>query len=612
MYIEQIKISNFKSFKEIKFDCNSNFNVIIGENNIGKSTLFEALLLWENAFKKIISSKNNFLKADGKNSYISFSELNFIRLINDTDLFFESPNICRISLIICVELNKKFTLTFEISKPKAINNSYLRFKTINHREFENFSTYLRSKRIPLDKVLFIYQTKPVSNILSHEPFMNKGQILKKISLGKSGEVLRNKIVNKKGRNRESIENQISNVLGYQVNFNCVNEKRSELDEYIILKINNKDIHLQGSGFLQIAEIFSTVEYLENSINILLIDEPDSHIHSKLQHKLLLELRKISNTQIFVISHNDNFVNEINANELFYLNQESKTNGEVLKLNFTNFDNVKKELGGIIMALDKLNFCDRICFVEGDDDINYIEKLKAKILNVDKNFAIQNIVTFSHLRGKDNLLAKIEFNKRFLTQIFRDKIYYCVYDKDFTPTNNAQIFKAQLEQKLGRNSKAFQHRGYCIESTIFSNIDNLTDFLIRKYNTNDIRTYYFVQEYFGILQTNFGNVMSSMYTIFEEKFKGQQNSTRREIVGVTFNDFIRDTYDVDFKPEFLFNKYLIKNFFCEFIDHFSLNFNFIDTSEEYYSSFLFNDYIESINEIAQINSNLISLINEIYN
>lgn len=612
MYIKQIKISNFKSFKEIKFNCNADFNVIIGENNIGKSTLFEALLLWEYTFKRIITSRNQFFKADGKNSYISFSELNFIRLINDTDLFFESPNICRISLTICTELHRDFILTFEISKPKSISNSYLRFKTINHREFENFSNYLRSKRIALDKVLFIYQTKPVSNILSHEPFMNKGQIMKKISLGKSGEVLRNKIINKKGTKRESIERQISNVLGYPVNFNCVNEGENEKDEFITLKVNNKDIHLQGSGFLQITEIFSTVEYLENAINILLIDEPDSHIHSKLQHELLLELRKISNTQTFVISHNDNFVNEINANELFYLNQESKDIGTVIKLDFTNFDNVKKDLGGTIMALDKLNFCDRICFVEGEDDKTYIEKLKNKILELEPNFEISNKVTFSYLRGKDNLLSKIEYNKRFLTQIFRDKIYYVVFDKDFSPVVNTDDLKERLKQKLGRNSKALNHNGYCIESTIFSDKDNLVDFLIKKYSTNSIGTLYFVEEYFANLQINFGNVINPLYSTFEEKFRGQQNNSRRELVGVNFNDFIRDTFDVNFKPQFLFNKYLIKDFFVEYLNHFNLNLNTVENSEEYYSSLIFNDYMDSIEEINLINQNLIQLINDIYN
>lgn len=63
MYIKQIKISNFKSFKEIKFDCNANFNVIIGENNIGKSTLFEAFHYYGNIrLKKLLLLKIIFLK----------------------------------------------------------------------------------------------------------------------------------------------------------------------------------------------------------------------------------------------------------------------------------------------------------------------------------------------------------------------------------------------------------------------------------------------------------------------------------------------------------------------------------------------------------------------
>lgn len=613
MYIKEIKIKNFKSFKEITFQSNPKFNVLIGENNIGKSTIFEALLLWEHTFKKIINSKKNaFLKADGKNSYISFSELSFLRLINDTDLFYESPNISRITLIICVDVTKTFSLTFEIGKPKSISNSYIRFQTINHKEFENFSIYMKSKKVSLDKVLFIYQTKPVSNILSREPFMNKGQILKKISLGKSGEVLRNKILNKKGNKRQSIESQISNVLGQQVTFNCLNENKHDDDEYIDLKVNNLDIHLQGSGFLQIAEIFSTVEYLENAINILLIDEPDSHIHSKLQNKLLEELRLITNTQTFIISHNDNFVNEINSNELFYINQEAKRVGQITKLDIENFDVVKKDLGGVIIALDKLNYCNRICFVEGDDDIKYLENIKNRILSLEPDFQINNIVTFYYLRGKDNLLSKIEYNKRFLSQLFKDKQLLIVYDKDFTPTDRSEDLKNNIERKLGRNSKAIYHKGYCIESLLFTDIYNLSEFLSAYYSTEKLRTYYFITEYIQTLKESFRDVTSEVYKLFEQKFNGQLNNSRPELQGVLFADFIRDCYDESFKPHFLFNKHLIKDFFVKYSEHFEINYDWNDKSDEYYASSLLNNYIARIEKVKELNPDILSLINEVYN
>jgi len=612
VYIKTIFIKNFKSFKEIRFECNEKFNVLIGENNIGKSTLFEALLLWEFTFKKIISPSNKFYKADGGNSYISFNELDFIRLINDNDLFFESPNVARIGIEINIEYNKNFVLEFEFSRPKVIKNSYIRFKTINHLNFDSFSTYLRTKRITLDKVLFIYQTKPVSNILSFEPFMNKGQILRKIYQGKSGEVLRNKIISKKNLELISIENQISSVLNLPIKFECVNKDHLDKDEYINLKVNGKDIHLQGSGFLQITEIFSTVEYLENSINILLIDEPDSHIHSKLQHKLLEELRKIENTQTFIISHNDNFVNEINLNELFYLNQEAKTSGKIIKLNDSNFDNVKKDLGGIILALDKLNFSDIICFVEGSDDINYIDKIVNKIKQVEPNFQFQKRVTFSYLRGKDNLLSKLEYNKRFLTQVFRDKIYYVIYDKDFATSAHTADFQNLVTSKLGRNSKAICHNGYCIESIIFSDKDNLVDFLIEAYSTNPLRTKLFVEEYFCVLESDFSNILSDKYKLFEEKFSGQQNNSRPDIANTNFNDYIRDVAEVNFNHNFLFNKHLIKDFFLSFAKRFNLEHIPEGKSDDYYSARLLCDYIDSIRGLEQINQSIIDFVNRIYN
>ncbi|MGV0921277.1 ATP-dependent nuclease [Empedobacter falsenii] len=612
MYISEIKVKNFKAFKELTFQTNSNFNVIIGENNIGKSTIFEALLLWEICYNKTVNArKNGFYKAEGKNSYIPFNELTFLRLINDTDIFFERPNVCRITLKINVN-NQVFTLAFEIGKPKSINNSYLRYKTISNREFENFASHMRVRRIALDKIFFFYQTKPISNILSKEPFMNKGQILRKISIGKSGEVLRNKIINRKGAEREKIENQISNVLGYHIKFQCNNEEKFNEDEYINLKINNLDIHLQGSGFLQIAEIFSTIEYLENSINVLLIDEPDSHIHSKLQKKLLTELKSIERTQTFIISHNDNFVNELQPEELFYINSEAKSRGTILKLEPENFDKIKKEMGGVILALDKLNYSDKICFVEGEDDITYFENLKNIFKTVLPEFNLPKKVAFYYLRGKDNLLTKIEYQKRFLTQLFTDKQTIVVYDKDYCTTEKSLSHNLQITRKLGRNSDAYFHNGYCIESILFSELEILSNFLIKTFWTNDLRTDLFIREYVENIDSSFKNVNNQLYIDFESKFDSQKNGYRKDLDDVTFNDFIRDVYDISFSPQYLFNKTLIKDFYKKFIIHFNLEILFEDNSAEFYSSDLFIKYINFIENEDDIYESLKTLLQKIYN
>ena len=48
MYLKKITLTNFKTYKKLEYNCNNKFNIIIGENNIGKSTLYDALLLYEN------------------------------------------------------------------------------------------------------------------------------------------------------------------------------------------------------------------------------------------------------------------------------------------------------------------------------------------------------------------------------------------------------------------------------------------------------------------------------------------------------------------------------------------------------------------------------------
>ena len=88
MHIEKIKLENFKTFKCIEFSCNQIFNIIVGENNIGKSTIFEALILWKFAYDTLIQERNKskFYKA-ATNYYIPFSELTQIRLVDDDNIF---------------------------------------------------------------------------------------------------------------------------------------------------------------------------------------------------------------------------------------------------------------------------------------------------------------------------------------------------------------------------------------------------------------------------------------------------------------------------------------------------------------------------------------------
>ncbi len=112
------------------------------------------------------------------------------------------------------------------------------------------------------------------------------------------------------------------------------------------------------------------------------------------------LKSIDGNQTFVITHNNAFVDEAREGEIFYLNEQAKESGELKALALNNFDLVKNELGGVIIGLTKLNKAQKIIFVEGKDDIKYIQKLLTKYTPINSiNFNL-NQITFFHLRGKD--------------------------------------------------------------------------------------------------------------------------------------------------------------------------------------------------------------------
>lgn len=359
MHISKIKLINYKSFNNLEITCNKNFNIIVGENNIGKSSIFEALNLWKTAYDSLISTRNRkkFYAATTA-CYLGFSELNQLRLIDDDDLFFdEKEKIASIAITIN-EGDSNFLLEIKFEKP-GIKNSYIRI--YRNGDFDLFADFIaRKNETSLQDAIFIYQTRPISTIFKDEPFYNNGQIEAKIRVGKSHDVLRNKILKTEKSDAPvherfaNLEARILSVLNTKYSLRFKNKNRID-DEYVRItakaeaESNSRqlEVSLMGSGFLQVLEIFSTLEYMKkitSGICLILIDEPDSHIHANIQSSLIEELRNSAiNTQIFIISHNDRLLSKIRDGELLYLTKKSKKEGFLVHCPLEEYKIIQQDL-----------------------------------------------------------------------------------------------------------------------------------------------------------------------------------------------------------------------------------------------------------------------------
>jgi len=542
MKICSIKIENFKAFKEVEMPLNPNFNVIIGENNIGKSTLFEAIHLWMLGYKSIIQANGkNFY---GKNTprYISFDRLYFLRMTTIDDVFHTNRKTAAITINILLD-EIIYSLKIKFEKPVSMG-FYLRVK-YEGQDFQSLSERLREQGLNLFNSIFIYHTRPVFNIIKNEPFYNNAQLMKKISLGKSYDVIRNKIL--KGdpeRKFVRLQERISKVFDNQVKIRFKNKNLQD-EEYARFTVQigdskEVDISLVGSGILQVIDIFSTLEFInrrERCLNILLIDEPDSHIHSNLQSSLIDELRSDLNNQHFIISHNDRLINKAKEGELLFINRVSLDNGRIIPIPKENYNSVIAELASKMFSLNDIERRKIIVITEGKTDKKLLEVAWNK-LNPDDicpyKFIGSGIQIDENIRtgNADSVRRTIET----LSTLFSDLKIVGLFDND---REGYEQFKGLRKEVFEPHTLAQNHRKH-LEKNIFGMVLTIPAFRQSYINSGSFTQRYFVIEhYFSdvvLEEANMkGDSIINDVPIFE--LKGNKNSFSEFIEVLEADEFL---------------------------------------------------------------------------
>lgn len=475
--IKKIIIKRFKSIENLEVVCNDTFNVIIGENNIGKTTIFEAIHLWKMCYDLNVKSKKMGFYATSQN--IRFKDMEFIRVYHDRDLFPQGCPKKDATTEITLQLeyqNNLYSLGFRISKVTNMEDTYFQTSYIDADQFMNFANMIST--IPnynLTNFIAINETRPIANIIAKEPYMYKAQVMDKIAKGKSYEVLRNKLI----RNLSDVQMHINNVM--QSDY-VITEPDKDNKTYISIKVDGKDIFSYGSGFLQLAEIFSSFEYLDAKIYILLIDEPDSHLHVKLQKKLIEEFRGITNSQLFIITHNERILNEASEEEILFVSSESINSGVLNHLPLGGKGIVLENLAGCIGYVEQLRYASKLILVEGQGDVDFFNAIKPKYeAYTGKELSTHVIMK---MEGIDTLNAKLISYARALKGILPSTCkWLLIRDTDCVPVNRKIAAGNDDKENVDTSGAAFEvyfQNGYGIESTFVSEPEKLAKMLCSYY------------------------------------------------------------------------------------------------------------------------------------
>lgn len=343
MFISKLSIKNFRLFSSSSDYIIDNFNipdsnnegsgltVLVGENGCGKTTILDAIsscILEYKAETFNISDMEN-PKAKTEIKIFSDKEFNVLGTFPNTDFkaqgfwfkgglrnrgskSYLSSQVVYDQLFIKVDPNKPKDnspdLRLSVNNPfsgKRFNDTDILYLDKN-RLFQTRSGTYNSTRF--DRIMndFSFQYTKNSDNIEDLNF----DLIEKIKRGK----IENKFL-------ESAITEFEKISNYKVQLDFLdNYNPFKNANFIIKKDNNQQISLSslGSGYeMLFSLIYSYYMSIQNEKNlIILIDEPELHLHPSIQKKFVDFLLDISKTtQIIITTHSSLLIKQLSYNNL---------------------------------------------------------------------------------------------------------------------------------------------------------------------------------------------------------------------------------------------------------------------------------------------------------
>lgn len=337
--LHSVTLTRFKRFRDTTFELSpTGISFLAGGNNSGKSTLLQAIAIWEFC-RSILENERGpeslLAGYTGQGLGLSSDEFSPIAVASLKHLWtnLTTQNVgqdgyslaieCRWQGIANVEKNLKLAL--------ALANDRLFVKQVN------------SNLVTGDVLPTVAYLPPFAGIVSRENKMSAADRRSMVGRGLAGGIIRNLILDmqmenekkraalKEGRSKiknsdlaalrrddpwEILQATMAKIFGLQLIVDPFNDLfhtsirvecvKGTLDGTKFKRHPNyksRDLMAEGSGFLQWTSVY--VLALSPTVRTLLLDEPDAHLHPSLQSQLVEALEDIvrsSGKQVLMATH----------------------------------------------------------------------------------------------------------------------------------------------------------------------------------------------------------------------------------------------------------------------------------------------------------------------
>lgn len=411
MQLKKIIVENFKHIEKVEINDVDKINVLVGGNNAGKSSFLQAVHF-------SVTAQSTRSRHGGRETfsilntpYMPCGEFEKIRYGAPYSNTTKKGNSSTLSLEYEDGAN---SLHYKIEIRKGRNEDNMTCKSSGD---QRIGQLVSSQSKPYSIFVPGLAGLPIS-----ERFSSQAVVLKGLASGECNLYLRNILLLLHEKKRLDKLNKY--VGEFFPGSTIVVEFDKEKDEFIhayqktdTMKV---PIEFSGTGFIQIVQIYSYVILYEPKI--LLLDEPDSHLHPDNQKKLcdsLISLCDDFSTTVFLATHSKHMISQLYGNANFLRLQ----NGCVQEFG--------KDIGRLPMLVDlgALDEYDKLnsgrvkyIFLTEDSDTSFLKLLLTENGFVENEFMIVSYKTCSNFSNTIMLISffkEISANSKIVVHRDRD-------------------------------------------------------------------------------------------------------------------------------------------------------------------------------------------------
>jgi predicted ATPase len=315
--IKAIRLKRYKKFKDNDLTA-SNHNVFVGANNSGKTSLLHAVRLFFFAASGEFSGAAGNVKFHKR--YIQLDEI--LPVSDPQELWFNCVKGNTKATGVSIEVEYASGLAIEVSLTHRFGQVHVD-ATLSKNPGNLDGNQVNSA---IDhKIAFI---PGLVGILPQEPYVTPARRSAMSIEARYSEMYRSSLLHLDVTDRRAL-GKINKVLKEHLDVEITKISFDpDSDVFVDVKYTQGGVSLDlsnaGSGMLQVIQLLVYV-YLHKP-SLLLIDEPDAHLHPELQEKLgaiLIAVTDDLGAQLFVATHSPDVIDSFNSNEVYFVSAAKK-------------------------------------------------------------------------------------------------------------------------------------------------------------------------------------------------------------------------------------------------------------------------------------------------